>query len=136
MSTPHYTVVSIHEWAKKTPNFPNCSLDSFLNKKSGLSEAPENDDQSSQEEWPSLTTSETFHTTFAFLVEAFALTSEEYNNDGKPNAINIAKHLQACGEEANKGHILTGQRYENIRKMIPKSLKIKEQVLRKRGEGE
>ncbi|HQY22935.1 MAG TPA: hypothetical protein PK389_04195 [Gammaproteobacteria bacterium] len=132
--TPHYTVVSIHEWAKETLKFPNCSLDSFLKNNTDLSEAPENDDQSNQEEWKSPTSAETFHTTFAFLVESFALTSAAYNIDGKLNVDAIAKHLQECAEKANQGHSLTGQSSNNIRKMIPNSLKIKKKVLHKRGD--
>jgi len=134
-ATPQYTVVSIHEWAKNTPKTFDGSLESFLQGNTDFSKAPEIDDQLNQGEWSSQTTADTFHTTFAFLVEAFALTNENYNINGKPNVVAIAKHLHEFAKEANKGNTLTGQSADNIRKMIPKSLMIKGLVLHKRGDG-
>jgi len=101
---------------------------------------PESENHAVEEKWSTETSKQTFYTTFAFLLEAFAETSKEFQkSNGEPNHEEIAKHLQQRAQMANNNILLTGQKVETIRKNIGKimsdSIEIKWLTLRNRGEG-
>ncbi len=85
--------------------------------------------ESDQAAWLSKTKAENLYTTFAFLVEAFAETAPKYKNGDKPNAENIAKHLEELVKKANTNRGLSGQGSQTIRKLIRLALKTKAKTL-------
>ncbi|MER2513543.1 MAG: hypothetical protein ABTQ25_14185 [Nitrosomonas ureae] len=142
----HITLKSLKVWALKEFGI---SLDPFSAQKTAINEPQQqqqlyleetqlNDAQSNQDDdWSSQIKTETFHTTFAFLVEAFAKTDKKYlKPDGTPNFANIARLLENDAKKANNGSDLIGQKFENIRKIVSGSIGIKRLKLKKRGDGE
>lgn len=125
----HYTLRSVDQWALKHYNIH--IIDPSQSKIFADMNTPEPKQVEELEPKGGLSKlkSENLHTSFAFLVEAFADLGSRFKSADSPNIKAIAERIAELATKANKGQPLSGQSSEAIKDRIEQAARIRRKKL-------